>query len=74
MSTNIRGYGDISNLKQDIKQLNDILDRQGTNLIIDVLAEYIGNQNLRWKLTNSEMLHIVDALNSELKEAVLERT
>lgn len=66
-------YGDYDNVTKDVKTLNEILNRQGTNLLIDVIAEYAGEAALKFDLDSEERKRIVDSLVNELKESILER-
>lgn len=73
MSINLRNYGDLSKLNTDIELLNDIINRQGTNLIIDVIAEYVGQQQLQWNFSHDEIKLLIESLTDDLKESILER-
>lgn len=66
-------YGDIDRVKQDVKTLNDILDRQGTALLIDVLAEYVGKRVLVFQFNSKDATNLRDALIKDLSEAINER-
>lgn len=72
-NTNLRGYGDIENLKSDLKTLNEILSRQGQNLFIDVLAEAIGEACATFSLNAMERERLLDGALSDLKNAISER-
>jgi hypothetical protein len=73
MSINTRNYGDLSRITTDIELLNDIINRQGTNLIIDVIAEYVGQQQLQWNFSHDEIKLLIESLTDDLKESILER-
>jgi len=66
-------YGDIANVKADVKALNDIISRQGTSLLIDVISNSVGDSVIKFKLDSTEAQRIVKALVTELNEALLER-
>lgn len=72
ISSIVNKYGDTENLKQDIKTLSDIIDRQGSDLLIDVIAENAGNTANKFKLSPSDrtmtMIALVDSLENSLKE------
>jgi hypothetical protein len=70
---NLRGYGDLDNLKIDIARLNDILNRQSTTLIIDVIAEYCGDRANKFKLSDAERQALAASMVADLKNALLER-
>lgn len=67
-------YGYPEKVKQDVKTVNEIILRQGMPLIIDIIAESVGNTALKFKLSELEVKRIIDSYNSDLKEAILERT
>lgn len=70
---NLKEYGDIENLKKDIKAITEVLDRQGASLLIDVISEYSGNVANMFKLSEHERTRLIDARVNELKQALLER-
>lgn len=72
-NTNLRGYGDVENLKADLKTLNEILGRQGQNLFVDVLAEAIGQACLTFNLNALERERLLDGACADLKNAISER-
>jgi len=44
-SSVIKKYGDSENVPQDVKTIFEILDRQGSSILIDCLAEKVGAAN-----------------------------
>ena len=66
-------YGDYDNVTKDVKTLNEILNRQGNNLLIDVIAEHAGNAAIKFKFSETEKTRLIDSLVSDLKESLLER-
>ena len=66
-------YGDYYNVTKDVKTLNDILNRQGTTLLLEVIAEHAGNCSIKFKMTNEERNKLIDSLIDELKESLYER-
>lgn len=73
-SSIISKYGDTDNVRTDVKTLVEIFKRQGSGLLIDVIAEQIGETVLKFNLNQSEARLILDTLLTDLKDAVLERT
>jgi hypothetical protein len=65
-------YGDVENVKQDVKTLREILARQGSSLLIDVIAEVCGETANKFQFHSSDramtMIALVDELESALKE------
>lgn len=72
-NTNLREYGDVENIKNDLKTLNEILGRQGQNLFIDVLAEAIGNACATYRLNEMERQTLLQNAEIDLRTAILER-
>lgn len=66
-------YGDIEKVKSDIKTLNEILERQGSSLLIDCIAEKTGNSVNKFKLNKFERMSVLNSLVEEFKESLLER-
>lgn len=71
-SSMINKYGDNDNVNSDIKTLNEILARQGSQLLIDVIAEQAANAANKFKFSNTDrsmtMISLVDSLEEALKE------
>lgn len=74
VSSIVTKYGDLDNVRSDVKTLNEILDRQGTSLLIDVIAEHCGDTVNKFKLSDTESKRVLDTLVTELRDAILERT
>lgn len=72
ISSVVTKYGDTENVKNDVKTLNEILSRQGSSLLIDVIAESVGNVANKFKFHSSDrcmtMISLVDELENALKE------
>jgi hypothetical protein len=67
-------YGHAEAVKADVTALNEIQSRQGTSLLIDVIAEQVGTMALKYKLDDVEIKRLKAALVTELSEALNERT
>lgn len=74
VSSIVNLYGDSENVTKDSKLIREILDRQGTNLLIHVISEHIGETVLRHNLDETEVTRVVGSLVTELKESIRERT
>ena len=70
---NTRNYGDFDNIKTDVKTLHDIINRQGSSLVVDCLAESLGQTAIKFKLSEAESNDALDSLLNGLKEQTLER-
>jgi len=70
---NLRNYGDFNNIQNDVKTLHDIINRQGTNLVVDCLAESLGNTGLKFNLTDKECIKIMDSIIDEFRTQTFER-
>jgi arginyl-tRNA synthetase len=73
-SSIVTKYGDLMNLRADVKTLHDILDRQGASLLVDVIAESIGVAAIRFNMTDEERARAISNVIEELKQSILERT
>lgn len=72
-SSIINKYGDRDKVPIDCKTLYDIINRQGTSLLIDCIAEASGSTANNFKLSESERKLLIEKLVSELKDALQER-
>lgn len=72
-SSIINKYGDTENVKKDSKMLRDILDRQGASLLIDAIAEHLGDTAIKFKFHSSDTAMAKIALIDELTNAINER-
>lgn len=66
-------YGDVDQVRQDVKTLNEIQARQGSNLLIDIIAESCGEAANKFQLNSVERRRLLNDLVEELREAILER-
>ena len=66
-------YGDYGNVTKDSKTLYYINCRQGSELLLDIVAESVGRANLKFKFSDKELDRISNKLLDHLKEAILER-
>jgi hypothetical protein len=71
--TNTREYGDLHNLTSDIKTITDILNRQGANLVLDVIGEFMGDASNRFKLSTTEREKLIRSTIENLENALSER-
>jgi len=73
MTSIITKYGDRDNVPKDCKALYDIIKRQGASLLIDCIAEHVGQANLNHHFNTIEKQRIVEMTIDELNEAMWER-
>jgi hypothetical protein len=66
-------YGDVEQVKNDVKTLNEILGRQGSSLLIDVIAECAGETANKFKFHSSDRAMTIVSLVDELENALKER-
>ena len=66
-------YGDIENVKRDVLTLREIESRQGSKLLIDVIAESTGETANKFKLPCDDRQRLIDSLVADLKNALEER-
>lgn len=67
MSSITSNYGD------DVKTLNEILSRQGSRLLMDVISEYARNTALRFSMSADDRKRLADSLCDSLRESLAER-
>lgn len=67
-------YGDYDNVTKDSKALFDILQRQGSGLLLEVIAEQVGKTALATKLNAADIRRLKVSLVNELCDAIDERT
>ncbi len=72
-SSIINKYGDTDNVKNDVKTLHEILARQGSQLLIDVVSESAGTNANRFKLSESDRSMLIASLVDSLEESLKER-
>ena len=70
---NLRNYGDFERIKSDVQTLHDIINRQGTNLVVDCMAEIIGDTSCKHNLTFDESKKALESIIDELKTQTFER-
>ena len=73
ISSIISTYGDTDQVKQDVKTLNEILGRQGDQLLLDVVAEHIGDCAIKFKMIEEETTRVKNIAVRHLKYAIEER-
>ena len=73
ISSIIFNYGDTENVKKDVVTLNKFLARQGTSLLLDVIAEHVGRVALKFKLKVNESRLARNSIVRELNHAINER-
>ncbi len=68
-------YGDIDRVKADCKVLHDIISRQGSSLLIDVIAEHLGKRVAKYSgITEKDINRAIASMLTELHDACRERT
>lgn len=72
-SSIVNKYGDTENVKRDTKTLFEIMDRQGTTLLIDAVAEYSARSMQKFNLPYIEKSALRVSLVDELNDAINER-
>lgn len=67
-------YGDVDNVKKDVKALNEILMRQGSRLLIDVITNHIGEIIVKYNMTDEQRNNIVNSVLKDFNDSMSERT
>lgn len=73
VSSIIKNYGDEERVKSDILVLRDIIDRQGSKLLTDVIAEKCGETANKFNMTDQERSNVMNALLHDFNSALNER-
>lgn len=66
-------YGDLDNVKKDSVILKDILERQGSDIVLESIAEQIGQCKLKFNLSGAELSAIVSSIKLSLDDLIGER-
>jgi hypothetical protein len=72
-SSIVSKYGDTERVKEDAKTLREIIERQGSSLVIDCLSEYIGETANRWAMDNEERKKLMQSVTFEFRVSLDER-
>lgn len=67
-------YGDIDNVTKDAKLLYDIIARQGTDILLEVMADHLGHVANKFSLTQAEVQRVITFNVTEYRELAAERT
>ena len=73
VSSILSNYGDIDRVKEDVKTLNEILSRQGSNLLLDVVVENVGKCTIMFKLDTEGRSIVCKGLVEDFMNALQER-
>ena len=66
-------YGDVDKVKQDAAVLREILSRQGSELLLDVIASHTGEAAIKFKMNSNERREVVRSLIVDFKESLWQR-
>lgn len=66
-------YGDSDNVKKDLSTLKEILERQGSDIVLEAIAEQIGQCRLKFNLSGAELSAIVSSIKLSLDDLIGER-
>ena len=66
-------YGDYDNVPRDSKVVYSVINNQGSDLVIECLAEHLATSLQKFKCTDEEKLRAMNSMILELKESILER-
>ena len=70
----INNYGDMPNVQKDAKALHDILNRQGSRIFLEVMADHLGTVANTHRLSQQEVNTVVNGDIKIYQELVGERT
>lgn len=74
VSSIVTKYGDVENVKRDAKTVIEILGRQGSSFLIDIIAEHCGRLANLYKLKPDEIKNLNTTMTTELRDAISEAT
>ena len=66
-------YGDYDNVTKDSNAIYDILDRQGKTLVLECIAERIGQAVRQFNLSDHERKTLLNQATAELREEIADR-
>ena len=66
-------YGHPEQLEADIDTLHDILDRQGSSLLINAIADNVACTAIKFNMSEQERDRLTNSLAAELQNALLEK-
>jgi len=66
-------YGDYDNVTKDAQILIDILNRQGSHIFLEVLADQLAQTSYAYSLTQDERNTYHTSICNDLKSLILER-
>ena len=66
-------YGDYDNVTKDSKAIYDIQSRQGSTILLECIAESIGDACIKFNLSDKEKKKLLNKTINNLKEEILER-
>lgn len=66
-------YSDSDNVKKDLSTLKEILERQGSDIVLEAIAEQIGQCKLKFNLSGAELSAVVSSIKLSLHDLVGER-
>lgn len=66
----VKKYGDAENVERDKKTLKEILLRQGSNLVLDTVAEFVGEVAEKFKSSDDERHTLRTGLIQDLTNAL----
>lgn len=69
----INKYGDTENVKKDSKTVNDIISRQGTTFLLDLISSWAGDCANRFNMGELDRTTLIKSLTAEFNEALKER-
>lgn len=73
VSSIIKNYGDMQNVRNDSKTVGEIVSRQGSDFLLDVVAETAGNYAVEWKLSPEDRKVLIKHLTEHFINALNER-
>ena len=73
ISSIVSRYGDVNSVKVDSQVITEIISRQGSGLLLDVISESCGNTANKFNLSNEDRNRLIESLVEEFKMSLQER-
>lgn len=69
-----QSYGDPDNVVRDAKIIREIIDRQGSDILLECIADHVGDVNSKYSLSASQIDKVKKSLADSIILLIEERT
>lgn len=67
-------YGDYDNIRKDSINLIDVLNRQGSDIFFEILADHVATSKNKFNLSQDEVNRVINSHINTYRELIEERT